>query len=262
MLDHPDHLLDQERVGFFEKQDITIPNGVRVGEASEQQLDQNLRRSESFSQTENDIRLMLAPRSANAKHSSILEMPQGIRELAGVSKFSWLEGIWKRNCGFYLVGSKIQEQQHWGSGFGLRGTDLNYRRVGGLRTASVISRRHRVPLGHLGCYQEEAPEPDVLESENGGGKPGGAGAGSWEQELGLLVLKRNFVFFFWLFFGQYPLVQQQSVEKDWWKSSVLTLATTALARSSMNLVINVQGIIDMYQVDCNNSEIHVLLDMP
>ncbi|GJT10589.1 hypothetical protein Tco_0857631 [Tanacetum coccineum] len=43
--------------------------------------------SESFSQTENGIRLMLAPRSANAKHSSIPGNSQGIRNLPGSPSF-------------------------------------------------------------------------------------------------------------------------------------------------------------------------------
>ncbi|GJY98756.1 putative nucleotidyltransferase, ribonuclease H [Tanacetum coccineum] len=121
----PDHLLDQGKISFFEKAGIPIPNGVMASLPFPKRLIQPLctsikarlsyeappeklkgprgnsidprfefvmqvgvrSGSESFSQTENGIRLMLAPRSANAKHSSIPGNSQGIRNLPGSPSF-------------------------------------------------------------------------------------------------------------------------------------------------------------------------------
>ncbi|GJR96686.1 hypothetical protein Tco_0268860 [Tanacetum coccineum] len=94
MLDKPDSSArPKERVGFFEEQEYSLsPNGVRsvpnyIDRSSSSVMQVGGRSgSESFSQTENGIRLMLAPRSANAKHSSSGNS-QGIRNLPGSPSF-------------------------------------------------------------------------------------------------------------------------------------------------------------------------------
>ncbi|GKC36214.1 hypothetical protein Tco_1048598, partial [Tanacetum coccineum] len=68
---------------------FAIPIGLEIDRSASSSVMQVGVRSgsESFSQTENGIRLMLAPRSANAKHSSIPGNSQGIRNLPGSPSF-------------------------------------------------------------------------------------------------------------------------------------------------------------------------------
>ncbi|GJT23160.1 hypothetical protein Tco_0893097 [Tanacetum coccineum] len=96
--DNPGHLLDQGKGRILrESRKSLSPNGVSEIDrsASSSVMQVGVRSgSESFSQTENGIRLMLAPRSANAKHSSIPGNSQGIRKLAQGSSSSYGFSIW------------------------------------------------------------------------------------------------------------------------------------------------------------------------
>nr|GFC72543.1 hypothetical protein [Tanacetum cinerariifolium] len=68
---------------------LAIPIGLETDQSASSRVMQVgvSSRSESASHTENGMRFMLAPRSAKAKHSSILGNSQGIRNFSGSPGF-------------------------------------------------------------------------------------------------------------------------------------------------------------------------------
>ncbi|GJU65446.1 hypothetical protein Tco_1247281 [Tanacetum coccineum] len=193
--------------------------------------------SESFSQTENGIRLMLAPRSANAKHSSIPGNSQDSGKLARVSTF--LGNLFKddRRTMFNSHRSSSKDRgATTGINNGLKKLDFEIdlnTGVGRLRCFAFSKEagwegrgRHRV-LCHLGRASD--PEVEALFAvtnlkacpvnliwdcgfELGGAGAGGPpppadeGAGRCRQHTKLGSLSRAML-------GQYPLVQQHQMKQ-------------------------------------------------
>ncbi|GJY05334.1 hypothetical protein Tco_0371274 [Tanacetum coccineum] len=191
---------------------FAIPIGLEIDRSASSSVMQVGVRSgsESFSQTENGIRLMLAPRSANAKNSSSLEIQKEFRNLPGYPSF----------LGFIEV-EPLQEQQQeqlWLK-TGLRRLNWTQQEVGSYSVLPGLA-------GHR-CYRR-VPEPEVeaVLDCNNLLKACQSNLPIWDcrswdgAEAWFFLSKSN---------ARNILSQATSDETAWVESSYL-LATTALAR--------------------------------